>query len=154
MRRRGRARELRHKRAPCVQGRVRRRCKAGTAACGGAGARLLHARHVEQLAKDEDARVLERLPDEARARSALCRLRQQAELLQRRTVLSGGGHAATCASRIAAGVKGLASACRPRTTTRASTEVAHAKLRGVSSSRALPGRVWLTSIGRVAGGAL
>ena len=45
-----------------------------------------------QLAKHEDARVLERLANEARASGALCRLRQQAELLQRRTVLGGGGH--------------------------------------------------------------
>ena len=98
MRRRGRARELRSEGAPCVYGACGAVVRRGTTACGGVGTRLLHARHVEQLAKDEDARVLDRLADEARAPSALRRLRQQAELLQRRTVLGGGGHAATCAS--------------------------------------------------------
>ena len=63
-------------------------------AYGEAGADAILA-HLNENPQDASrlGPVLERLANEARASGALCRLRQQAELLQRRTVLGGGGHA-------------------------------------------------------------
>ena len=84
----------------------------------GRAAHLLDARHVEELAEDEHALVLERLGDERRARRALGRLGEQAELLQRRgTVRVAHDHALPrCEPVRSASAAGVSASRPPRIT--------------------------------------
>ena len=109
----------------------------------GRAAHLLDGRHVEELAEDEHALVLERLGDERRARRALGRLGEQAELLQRRgTVRVAHDHALPrCEPVRSASAAGVSASRPPRITTTVLV------VRGAASGRS-------SEVKQVAGGGL
>ena len=73
-------------------GATERACERARSVGKQALAHRRHIRHVEQLAKDVDAGVLEDLLDERRRCRALGRLREQQEGLQLEIIVRGRGH--------------------------------------------------------------